>query len=275
MRIPEPTWRQLALLTVLALLTMGIVHAYRTASQLRYRDGLELLRQNRIDEAEAHFDTMASEGDIEGLFGAAWTAYRKGRYDQSGFWADYIASKADGDLRAAAHFLQGKLDIVVGHYKRARGRLRNALSLYQDSGNQEGVFRCALEIAAASIYGDDPATARAFLLELDQSIAETSGAYWYRLSQATFALGNTELALEQIEGAYTLYLEEEDKHGQAEMLAEWGWQLMQTGNYEDGKLKTREALAMTSDDVEAAYYSVNMVLYKKCTGEDGGQGDCT
>jgi tetratricopeptide (TPR) repeat protein len=226
------------------------------------------LRQNRIDEAEAHFDTMASEGDIEGLFGAAWTAYRKGRYDQSGFWADYIASKADGDLRAAAHFLQGKLDIVVGHYKRARGRLRNALSLYQDSGNQEGVFRCALEIAAASIYGDDPATARAFLLELDQSIAETSGAYWYRLSQATFALGNTELALEQIERAFILHSNNNEQDQVADVLAEWGWQLLLDGTYESGWVKTQEALELAKSQRIKAYFLVNEILFRKCQNQD-------
>jgi tetratricopeptide (TPR) repeat protein len=245
MRKKSVNWRlQLGLFAVLSTI-IGSVWAYQNRFfTLEYDTGVEHLRENDIDGATVIFEEMASKGSMEGLYGSAWAAYRKGEYDRAGFYADYLADEASGELRAASIYLQGLLDTVVGMDQRARGRFLAAFNKYEEANNSEGAFRAGLRLASCSLNVGDPETALSVLDDLDPVLSEASGKYWYRKSQTYFRLGHYELAQEFIDKAHEVYLASGLTLGQANALAECGWQLLLTGKYELGLQKTESALSL-------------------------------
>ncbi len=265
LRLPEITWRHNLILFIFLSSLLGAVWAYRAVTKTRYSEGVDLLRSNQVDEAEALFDELASAGDLQGLYGLAWAAYRKGNHDQAGFYADYIVGKAKGNLQAAAFYLQGSLDMMSGYFQRARGRFRQALSVYRETGNEEGIFRSSMRFAEVSLLVEDSETARAILTSLESDEVEASGYYWYLMSQSTFSMGDPDLAQAQIQKSIDLFIAAEDAGGQANALAEWGWL---EGALESGLEKTREALELAGTPKQETYFTVNLFYYERCTGGD-------
>lgn len=84
------------------------------------------------------------------------------------------------------------------------------------------------------------------------------------MSQAHFMLGDYEAAREEIERSYLAYENAGLILGQANALAESGWQLMLMGRYEEGLVETDRALEMVPESVETVYYKVNILIYRRC-----------
>ena len=79
-------WRQQILLFLSLSVLVGAVWGYRAISDAReYQDGVDFLRANQVDEAAEHFDRMAATGDLNGLYGLAWTSFQQGNHDRAGF----------------------------------------------------------------------------------------------------------------------------------------------------------------------------------------------
>ena len=142
------------------------------------------------------------------------------------------------------------------------------MTIYDNSGNRKGVFLSGLRLAEVSIYAGDPETSRTLLFELDQELASSDGNYWCVLSQAVRDLGDTMLGLSHIQHAHDLFLSANDVGGQANALAEWGWQLLLAGDLDSGLEKTNEALALAATPKQRAYFNLNLIVYHRCMGGD-------
>jgi tetratricopeptide (TPR) repeat protein len=226
-----------------------------------------LLQRTKVSEAALVFDELASAGDLQGLYGYAWTAFKKGNHDQAGFYVDYIASEAEGNLKAAAFYLQGQLDFVVGNFQQSRGRFRDALRQYTKTENAEGVFRTTLRFVEVSLLVGDPQSAHALLKQLEGEQQGNQGYYYYLSSRAHFSMDEIEKARELIEHSLEAFYQEGDIGGQANALAEWGWQEILKGDFDLGLELTEKALSFAGTPKQEAYFLVNMILYRRCMNE--------
>jgi len=261
------SWKFQVGLFIALTLTVLSVRLFR-AGELNssFNDGVIFLTSNKIDDAEALFDDLASEGDIQGLFGRAWVAFEKGKYDQAGLWADYISQHSTGELKGSAQYLQAHLDLAVGMFQRARSRFRDSIGSFQKAGSKEGVKSASLGLASASIFADDPDTAVTILEGLDPTAIENDPFFWVLLSQACFEIGKEDLARSYIEKAIKIYSFMGDDNGLANSLAEKGWQEMRSGNYSLGENLTLEALELATTEKQKAYFETNYIISLKCSG---------
>ncbi len=273
--IDEKPWRFVLLINVVVLVVGAPIALWVRGMREPnvYNDGLTILHDTGPSKAEDYFEPWASSGDIEGMFGFAWATYLRGNYHRAVRLAEYIVIEGNDNQRARGLFLLGSVQMKYGDEEKAFAKFGDSLLIYQELGNEIGVYRCRLNLAAASINEGNP-TRAIHILELaakekpKKEYRSSKAFSLYLSSQAAFALGEHERALELIETCLATY---DSRNGEINALAEWGYQLILLGRLDEGREKTEQALSMLNpeeDENKVYYLNINLVVLDRCSGRD-------
>ena len=258
--------KQLALFLALALSVAGFYIFRNQQGSDRYNDAVQALLASDIDNAGEVFGNLALDGDLKGIYGAAWVAYLQGEYDKAGLWSDHVESNAKGSLKAAALYLQGLIDIRFDMFERARLRLTTSREIYANKGKEDDVFRCQLVLARIALYSGKLEQILLIGEGLPKDKTANSAEYHLIFGQLYYGMNDLRKAKESLNKAISLFRESRDIPGESRALSELGWQLILSGKHEEGMDLTSQAIEIMKVEGESIWHSLNVFAYERCKG---------
>ena len=242
-----------------------------------YSEGLRILSDEGPRAALEYFRAATfKRTDYKAEFGQAWSKYVIGDFTESE--ADCYRLMQQRNLpdpvRGNCYYLLGYIQMRTLRLEMAKESFESAGDIYQKYRKWPHLYQTSLalgEIAMEQGYLDEAEANFQEAFAINRDVDRNLGHYYHLQAQLAFRRENFERALQMARKSLFDFQKNGQKSEEADVLADIGFYLVLLGDYSKGyeiTMEAQELIQITGNNLKYYFNLVNLLLLKKCSGED-------